>query len=147
MSDLVFDLEPKEIPVRVGDQDFVLKEASGEAAVRYQNASLASMTMVDGKVSKVAGMASTQPLLVSLCLFSRGVDGIDRPVPEKTVRGWPARVQRDLFAKAKEISELEEGEDTVEALEKQRAEIDRKIAALQEDAAKNEPSDTTNGSP
>ncbi len=114
MSEMSFDLTATEVPVTIDGEDYVLREASGDTACRYQNAQVACMRMTDGQVSKVTAIADTQPLLVSLCLVKlvqkpdSDEPELRRPVPISTVRGWPSRVVKDLFERAKEISGLEE---------------------------------------
>lgn len=126
-DEMVFDsLEPKVVPVRIGGAKYTLREASGDAAVRWRNAILKTTRITDGKPSGIDGMADTEPLLVSLCLFDEG----GKNVPITTVRGWPQRVQSALFAKVKEISGLNPEEDTRASLLEARAEIDRKLDAL-----------------
>lgn len=156
---LVFDdLEPICVPVRVGPKDYILREASGDAACKWRNAITRVTRMQDGKVSSVGDIADTEPLLISLCLFEiqRDKDGKPssdppvadpkRPVSEKVIRTWPHRVQRALFDKARAISELEEKE-TAEDLEKKIADLQEKLAKLREgDGPKNGPSATTDGS-
>ena len=114
------DIQPVEVPVNVGEKHYVLKEASGAAAVSYRNAMLRCTTLgADGRATKVDGMAETEPYLVSLCLFT--TDNPSRPVHINVIKSWPSRVQRRLFEKAKEISDLDEGpterELLVEALQ------------------------------
>ena len=98
-------LETVEIPVKIDGKDYVLREADGAAATSYRNQLLASMKLgPDGKPSSIHGLASVEPMLVSRCLF----DEKNKSVPLKVVEGWPSRVQKTLFAKAKEISMLQE---------------------------------------
>lgn len=98
------DLVPIEVPVSVNGAQYILREANGDAACRYRNAVMECVEMVDGKPARVHGMANTEPLLVAMCL--RTADG--KLVGEATVRSWPPRVIKVLFAKAKEISDLED---------------------------------------
>jgi hypothetical protein len=138
------DLEPIQVPVRVGQKRYVLREASEAAAATYRNAGLRSARMNDGKVVGIEGAADVQALLVSLCLFHfvAGKDGQQLPIPVslEAVRSWPARVVLKLFERAKQISDLDETE-TREVLEKRLAETQEKLAALGhvngEGAAKN----------
>ncbi len=150
---LVFDRTPTEIPVTIKDpktkedKHYTLREADGGAAIRFRNAGLAATQLKDGKVSGVEGMASVEPLLVSLCLFvnNPGQPDDNRPVSLAMVKSWPSRIQRSLFTKAKEISDLAEEEDDIEELRKQREELDKRIEELEEGTAKNSES-TTDGS-
>lgn len=131
-QELVYDLTPVEIPVKIGGKNYILREADGAAAVQYRNAML-SCTQIgtDGKPSSVKGMAGTEPLLVSLCLLTNEPSETRRAVMIDEVKAWPYRIQKGLYDKAKEISELEE-EDTEESLLKERAKIDKKLEAVRE---------------
>lgn len=106
---IVFDsLTPVEVPVTIAGESYTLREATGETAVQYRDAMLACTTLgPEGKPTIISGLAGVEPLLVSLCLY----DSIDHLVPEATIRSWPARIQKALFERAKQISDLDEGED------------------------------------
>lgn len=142
-------LTPISIRKNIGGVWYELREASEAASVRYKDAATACFQYnADGKAVSVKNAASVEPLLISLCLFvvdETKPENQWKPVPEAVIRAWPARVCKWLFDKAKEISELNDME-TVESLEKQKAEIDKKIAKLQEDSAKNEQLATADGS-
>lgn len=138
------DITPTEIPVKIGDQQYTLKEATGEIQVKYQNAASAC-TRLDsrGKFRGVEGIGDLEPLLVSLCLFN----GDGKNVPIETIKGWRGSIQKKLFDKAKQISGMEDIATT-------RKEITEKIAELQErrqeldeeeQEAKNAPPSTTDG--
>ena len=108
-----FDLTPIEIPVTIDGEEYLLREASGGTACRYRNAVLACITLVDGKPAKITNQADTEPLLVSLCMLqvvrdANGEKKGEKAVPVTTVRQWRSSVQKALFKKAKEISDLEE---------------------------------------
>ncbi len=139
------DLTPIEIPVSVAGKKYVMREADEETAALFNNARMRGTRLEDGKVVGLpTDMAGVQSLLVSRCLFIVDKEGVPtrQYVKRTTVNSWPARVVKPLFEKAKEISELDEDE-TVEMLVKQRAELTERIVKLQEEAAKNEPEDTT----
>ncbi len=113
LNEMSFDLTVTEVPVTIAGEKYVLREASGDTACRYQNAQIACMRMTDGQVSKVTAIADTQPLLVSLCLLKLvqkpDSDEVERRlVAISVVRAWPSRVVKDLFETAKRISGLEE---------------------------------------
>jgi hypothetical protein len=134
---MVFDLSDNEIPITVGDKDYTLKEASGDAVCKYRNMMLNCMEgLVDGKPSKVRNIADCDPFLVSLCLF----DEKDKHVSLSVVRDWPNRVQVALFEKVKEISDMQDEEKTIEQMELELTEAKRK-----EESAKNEQSTTQGG--
>jgi len=149
------DLTPAEVPVSIAGRHYVLREATGDAAVKYQNAVTKCSRFTDGKFSGIQGsLADTQPLLVSLCLFdvehlqgSTDPKLVAKPVAEHVIRSWPYRIQRSLFDRAKELSGLAD-EETQETLTKQIADLQEKLAKLQaeEDPSKNGPDTTTDGS-
>jgi hypothetical protein len=149
MGEIRFDdITPIEEMVHIGGTDYVMRETSGDAAVKYDNARIRGYEYQDGRLVKVHDLADLDPLLVSLCLFM--TDG-KTPVSELTVRSWPARVQRTLCMRAREISGMNE---PPQELEKQIEETERQLDLLrrqlaesvgQEQAVKNSPSGTTAG--
>lgn len=127
-------LSPTEIPVKINGVEYLLKEATGDAVCQYRNATIKSMKFSDqGKATGFDGVADSEPLLVSLCLFNSEGNNVDIA----TVRKWPAHVMKALFNKAKEISDLAEGNESLKDLEKQQAELAQKIAKLKAEPSKN----------
>jgi hypothetical protein len=125
---LIFDdLQPIQKTVKVGETNYILKEASAATAAQYRSACVRAARMQDGKVVGMEGIGEVEPLLVSLCLFETNKEGqIFRSVPITTVKSWRARIVKILFEKAKEISELDEKE-TEEILTKRLTEIQKKL--------------------
>jgi hypothetical protein len=122
------DLSPVEVPVSVRGKRYTLREATGDAACKWRNAQLAATELgPDGKVMRVKGLADLEPMLVSLCLF----DEQGKPVPAATVREWPARVIKAVYDECKRISQLDEAAETADDLKKQRDELDKRIAKLE----------------
>lgn len=107
------DVTFEEIPVTIpGGQKCVLRQASGEAAIKYREQIMSGMRMADGKVGgDVNRMASSEPLLVHLCLY----DTDSKRVPLTTIEAWPYPVMKKLYNKAMEISDL--NPDDTESLE------------------------------
>lgn len=139
------DLTPITIPVtNLFGKNYVLKEASAEAAVKYRNilARAARMTP-DGKAMMMDNFAQAETALVSMCLFEEYEDPKtgkkERPVPEQIISKWPSRIQKALYARIVEISDLTEEGETLEALEKRLADTQAKIAKLRgsDEALKN----------
>lgn len=119
-------LAPREFSVTVGDKEYVLREASEGAAVRYRDAIFQSTKFSKGKLSGMVGLAEAEPLLVSLCLFEGG----DKPVPLNVIKCWPARIVKAMFEKAKDISDLGEKENPLEvALDKMLRSEDSPVSA------------------
>jgi len=145
------DLEPVRLSIKIGKKPFVLCEADGDAGAKYRSAAARSARLNDGKVIGVEGIGDIEPLLVSRCLYyadEQGrlrVDDDDKPVrkylvEEGTIRSWPDRVQKALFNKVKEISGLDET-DTIEKIEKQIANLQKKRAKLLADKKSEEKDD------
>lgn len=108
------DISLIEIPYTIGGVQYVLREASGEAACSYRNAVFRATELgPDGKPSKIGNMADVEPLLVSLCLFNDQ----GRRLNSNELKKWPNRIVKTLFQKVKEISELEEQPEEREQLE------------------------------
>jgi len=139
-------LEIIELEIAIDSKTYLLREASGDASVKYRNACLSATKVKDGKVSGFDGLADVEPLLISFCLYERKEDGTrGNRVKLDKIRAWPARVQKALFEKTKEISELDEDEETVESLEKKLKEA-REKETEKEETVKNEPEVMTAGS-
>ena len=149
-ADLNFeDLSVREIKVPIKDRNYLLLEASEDAARQYQNLLSKNTSIADGKVSGIQGpLADAQSLLISLCIFHASEPGVDKPgqkVDIQTIRKWPHRVTKKLFVWIDENSELTE-DDTEESLTKAIAKLQKKLAELREDSLGNEQSSTTGGS-
>lgn len=131
------DLTLIEIPVSINKEKFFLREATEDAARQYRNASVAAARMEDGKVVGVSGVGDIQSLLISLCLFTADTG---KNIPLSVVRGWPSRIVRPLFDKAKEISQLDE-KDTAATLEEKITKLQEQLSSIKatngEDQAKN----------
>jgi len=156
-AEMVFeDLAPIEVPVRMGGKRYVLVEASEDAACKYRNHTTGCARFENGRMVGLSGpIADVEPLLVSLCLFElydHQGETRRRPVTLNQVKGWPARVVRPLFERAKEIGGLQE-EDDPTALRRRIAADRQRLAALEsgeaetaEGAAKNSPAATADTS-
>lgn len=145
------DIVPVEIPVTIGKEHFVLREASGDAAVKFQNARMNRLTIGEnGKPSSFKNMGDLEPYLVSLCLFTakRKEPKLDNIlVPEVEIRSWKSHIQKKLFDTAKKISHIDDEVDTVESLEKTIADCQKKIEELKKgSSSKNLPDDGEAGS-
>ena len=94
---------PKEIPVTLGTEQFVLKQATAGASTKYRDAFLRATKMDDGKLKGFDGMAATEIYLISMCLFRRFPNG-DVLVSRDVIESWPGEVQKPLFEAIKRIS-------------------------------------------
>ena len=101
-----FDLTPVEVPVKIGGADYILREATGATSIAYQNAIINSTKPgLDGQPTQItSGLSAIEPMLVSKCLF----DSENKPVKQDVIKSWPSRVQKVLYRKIKEISDLDE---------------------------------------
>lgn len=144
------DLSVIELPVKVTGKNYILKEASGDAACKYRNSMLACTKLgPDGKPVSVNGIADCEPSLVASCLFEVTEKNTQVPVPLAMIRSWPDRVQKKLAETVKKVSGMETSEENEETLKKQIGELQEKLDKVVEakEALKNGHSSTTAGSP
>lgn len=103
---LIFDsAELVEVPVKIGDQEYVLREASGAVAVEYRNMVMRCTKMVDGRATSVENLASVEPFLVHKCLFPKGEN---KHVSITVVNGFSGKVLAALYQRVREISGLDD---------------------------------------
>ncbi len=126
------DVKPKEMQVTgLMGHDYVLREAKGDAVLRYQEAELGAFeTVTDedtGKTSRrrVKTAYKIESFLVSLCLF----DAEGKPVPQSVVETFQPQVQRRLYAATMEMTFPDED---IGVLRKRQLAIVREIARLEE---------------
>lgn len=140
------DLEPKQCNVTVGGKKYVLKEASGGAVVAWRNAQMkATRIGPNGKPVGVDGLADSEPLLVSMCLYevvqnAKTGKEVHYPVKENVVRGWPSHIMTTLFETVKKMSGL----DRAVTAEQLRLEIEAKQNQLDAMAAEKEMTEAIN---
>ena len=140
------DLRPTEIIVSLGARKFVLRSANGDAAIKYKNALIKRVTFgSDGNAQKVDGLADVEPLLLVWCMRECVLDAEGEPKPGEfvkmspnldDVRSWPPKVINAYHAKIKEISEMDEDDDTIESLTKQKETIEKKLSKLESEGTK-----------
>lgn len=133
LEPMEFKLERLVVPVKLIDPEtnkadnYELREATGADATKFRDFIVQRTKLgPNGKPQSMGAIAGSEPMLVSMCLF---YGDTNKNVPENVVRKWPARIQKELFQRAKEISGLKE-----------------ELEGDDEDSAKNEPDDTTDGS-
>lgn len=134
------DLKIIEVPFKSPDgKRYVLREANGDVAAKYRN-TLVKCTKLgpEGRPSGMEGIGELEPFLVSLCSFTVDEEPTknNKPVSASIVRAWPSKMVKKLYAKAKEISELGE-DDTIESLEKQIADLTKRLAKLRAETVPN----------
>ncbi len=148
------DLEPIAIPVTVRGKSYTLREASSDDACKWRKHLFRAARMEGGKpVMSLDSLSDSEPLLLSYCVWEtvpdkNGTLG-EKRVDLSTIRSWPNRYVRPLFEKAKEISALDEQEETEEQIIKKIAELNDKLSKLREGKEShlgNLPTTTTDGS-
>lgn len=126
------DLTPKEIRgIRWRKREYVLKAASADAVIQFNNKRFQQARMDDGKLVAIAGGAELSYFLVSKCLFEVGArpDGseVHKALNEQLLRAtWPNHFVDKLFNDAKRISHIDDDART----------IDQKIADCEKELAK-----------
>ena len=130
-----------EVSVTIGEKSYVLKGASGSAATTWRNAKGDTLQIRGEQVVGTKSIANADPLLLSLCLYNDQVN----LVPLKTILSWKDKIQKDLVERLLLISDLSMADNTVESLEKEREELDKRIVELRE-TAKNDLTSTEDGS-
>lgn len=102
-------LQVKEVPVTLTNgSKWTLKEATGKAATDHRNAIMACTVWgPDGRAVGLKDLASVEARFVAACLF----DASGRNPTPQMVQSEPARVQKALYEKLKELSEF--GENTI----------------------------------
>lgn len=95
------------IPVKGPDGlNYTLREVTEGQAAQFTNARMNRVVLgPKGRPQKIDGMGDLEALLVSMCLVGEQ----DRPVHENTIKGWPHRVVKELYATAQRISDFDEG--------------------------------------
>lgn len=147
---LIFDdITRREISVNIDKRKYILIEANGEAVIKWRNSLLKATKLgANGRPTSLEGIADSEPYLVSLCLFYADADGklpLDKDgepdpkflVPVQKIRKWPNRIQKTLFDTVKDISQLND-EETVESLEKQKADLEERLAEKRNQEANGE---------
>lgn len=133
------DPRPLEVKVSIAGEWYVLREADETANIDYRNVYQKAVQFGDegGKTVVVGndGTAEARSLILSKCLFKVDPNDTDEmePVPLEVIRGWVPRIVKQLFDRLEAISLLKEDEETEEALEEQKATVEKKLYKLRED--------------
>ena len=108
-------LSIREVPVISPEgTHYTLREANGKTATEHRNAIISSTQFdANGKVVGVKDLASVEARFVASCLW----DEKGKNPSVTLVQAWPARVQKALYDKAKELSDFADDMPLREALE------------------------------
>ena len=103
------NLKIEEVPFTgPNGEHFTLREANGKAATDHRNAIMACTVWgPDGRAVGLKDLASVEAKFIAACLF----DSNSRNPTPQMVQAEPARVQKALYEKLKELSEF--GESTI----------------------------------
>ena len=109
-GELRFDsISLNEVPVWLGGQEYVLREADAEAGAFYDDAMLGSVIMQDGKPISVSNVRQRDLGLLARCLFVRGATPqSSRPVGLSFVNRLPRRITEALVDQCKEMSGIQD---------------------------------------
>jgi hypothetical protein len=107
-------LEIREIQVTGIDKKvYVLREADGKTVTEHRNAIMSSTQFgPDGKVVGIKSLASVEAKFVASCMWN---EQNNHPTTA-LIQSWPGRVQKELYEKAKELSDIGEVFPAFEAL-------------------------------
>jgi len=133
-STMDFDsIAPQEVPVRIKGKDYILKECGAGGSVTYRDAVMkASRLTPDGLgIIPGAGSAETELLLVSLCLYEKVEGKDDKTVGLPFVKGLSLLILNPLYRKAREISGLNDDENTVPLLREKIKYLTERLEALE----------------
>lgn len=95
------DLTPIEVPFEYLGTQYVLKEATGAAAKRYNNERSNRLEYnSEGKVIGTKDMADIVPMLVASCVYT--IAG--NPIPQSVIETWPDRLLKRLYQTIRKVS-------------------------------------------
>lgn len=142
---------PIEVEVELPGLPCILRECPNKMAIKYKDALAKATKMVNGKFAGTDGIAGTEALLVSYCLWDvtlgRTKDKI-KPVPLTTILEWPNGLVSELFERARDISRLKPKNseaDIVNAIKELQEQLDE-MRGVKEDPSKNSSNGTTHSS-
>ena len=138
-----------EVSVRFRGKDYLLREASSQAACRFRDAMMRTTKVDDGKVvGYSASWGEAEMLLVSQCIFQKHADngqwvplGGNEQQALLTIRQWPQAATQKLLDKVRDISGMNDM-DTEEIVEKRIEMLTKQLEALRR---KSKPDPTATG--
>jgi hypothetical protein len=99
-----------EEPFKINQEEFMLRELSGEDVGRYRDAVVEAASIPEANMKgRMQGLAEADMLIVSMASF-RKKDGENVTVEE--VRKWPHRLLKPLAKRVKKISEMNAEEES-----------------------------------
>ncbi len=132
-TDFNFSLEPLTYgPFQLGKDMYLLREASEDAYTSYRNISTKSLKLLDNGSTVSEGGQEADTILVQKSLFLILPGGAEVPAKLDFVRGLPRRITSHLYKKVREMSGMNEDEETVEFLTKRIERDTKKLKGLKE---------------
>ncbi len=130
---------PSQQKVRAGGKTLIVKEATGEAARQYRQASvLANQWAIDDdrsirKLASPGEIIDLEPLLIALCTY----DEAGNRVTKTWVMSLHPAIQSKLFAIVRSLNTWLDGDEEADLkeLKERRARIDRLIAKMEAERA------------
>lgn len=98
------DIQQAVKEVKYEGKVYTLREPMSDAVTKWKNAQMEGMVFENGKPKGARGLASIEPLLISMCLF----DDKDKPVSLTALSTWSTKVTRKLYAWLLEVGELKD---------------------------------------
>lgn len=124
-----------EVPVTIGSTQYILREARSGTVTKYRDYFTKNATLQqapDGKLIPVqmGAISEAEPFLVGECLYTTG----DRPrkVGLAVALDLPNRVVKALHTRIKEMSDMDEGDRTVENVDAEIEVLKAEKASLEE---------------
>lgn len=116
------------------EEEFIIKEATGDIVRQFKNMQLSHMLHVDGFIRPGPGMADTTSYLVSMCTYviKKEEGSIEKPIrcSLDRVRSWSETMIKELYDLIRDNSGMND-QHTIEGLIKQRDELNERIEKMQ----------------
>lgn len=139
-------LEPAETRFQLGPKTYLLKEASGGAAIRWRNIITGSTKFNGtGDLSGLGDIAEAEAQLVCDCIREVREGEKQFPVSLQEVKGFKATNLKRMYKWLMDVSDLKEKPATLAEIDKQIAALHRQREELERAEALKLPLDPTNG--
>ena len=103
-----FSLEKAVKPIKISGDDYVILELNGRDRDKYLNDLTSRLRHTkDGNTAGVKNFEGLQGFLISLALRKVNADESHTKIKLEIIQSWPARVQKEIFKLAKELSLLD----------------------------------------
>lgn len=145
-EDFNFSVEPRQFgPFSIGNDQFILKEASEAAHIAYKDATTKGIRVsgkdIESMSASVDGTSQADAILVQKCLFKvKQTNNPELPVQYlpsdlNYVLGLPRRITKRLYAKVRDLSGMDAEQETADFLRSRIAKDQERLAKLERDGA------------